>query len=174
MTASFSVRPRVASDLEACERLLAQVHALDGYPPYLPDHDFRHFLVSEDGLAAWVAHVGDRVVGHIALHASSSGAVMDLAVGALQVPAERLAVVARLLVGAGDRRAGIGRRLLEVAAEGARGRSLGTILDVAHQFEPAIRLYEASGWQRLGSVRARMPDGTVIDEFVYVLPTSIP
>jgi hypothetical protein len=43
------------------------VHALDGYPPYLPNDDFAGLLDSPDVLRACVAEVGDEIVGHVAL-----------------------------------------------------------------------------------------------------------
>jgi hypothetical protein len=38
------------------------------------------------------------------------------------------------------------------------------------RFHTAIALYERSGWTRLGAVVVELPDGTTIEEFVYVAP----
>lgn len=163
------IRRRAAADLGDCERLAWAVHRVDGYPPYLPGGDFRAFVDSRESLAAWVTVTGCELVGHVALHSSSSPEVAAVATKALGCPADGLGVVARLFVDPGRRRSGIGRRLLDVAAAGARERGLVPILDVACRFQPAIRLYERSGWQRLGSVPSHVAEGVVVDEHVYWL-----
>src|SRR5262245_49679054 len=76
------LRPRSEVDLAACEAIAREVHALDGYPPYMPDDDFHGFLVAHDVHGAWVAVIEDRVVGHFALHRRSTRAVMRLATSA--------------------------------------------------------------------------------------------
>ncbi len=45
------------------------------------------------------------------------------------------------------------------------------MLDVATQFKSAITLYESFAWNRVGSVTVRFPDGSNLDEFVYLAPT---
>jgi GNAT superfamily N-acetyltransferase len=83
-----------------------------------------------------------------------------------------LAVVARLLVSPVARRRGIGRLLLETATQMARNLELCPILDVAVKYEAAIRLYEDTGWRCLGRVGFPMPDGTTVDEYVYLAPIA--
>ena len=148
------------------------VHTLDGYPPYMPDHDFVAFVASPDAIGTWVATRRTEVVGHVALHRSSSIAVMELATKATGLDADQLGVVARLLVAPEARRLGVGRLLLETAAREASGRGLMPILDVTTTFVPAVALYEQSGWSRPGTVAVEFPDGTRIEEFVYVAPDS--
>jgi GNAT superfamily N-acetyltransferase len=136
----------------------------------MPDGDFTRFIASPEAVDAWVATRHDAVLGHVALHRTSSPAVIDLATTKLAVEATRLGVVARLLVAPDARRAGMGRLLLERAASEAHDRGLRPILDVTTRFEAAVSLYERSGWQRLGAVVVELPNGTSIDEFVYHAP----
>jgi GNAT superfamily N-acetyltransferase len=164
------IRPRSDADLALCERLARGVHAVDGYPPYLPDGDLYGFLVSPDALGAWVAEEGDEIIGHVALHARSSDPVMALASDALTVAPEHLGVVARLLVDPEARGQGIGRSLLASATRHALDRGLWPILDVVSRFQMAISLYESSGWVRIGQVMFRLPDGTDVEEVVYAAP----
>lgn len=163
------VRVRTDADLDGCARLARLIHELDAYPPHLPD-DLRSFIAASDAFAAWVAERGGEIIGHVALHARSSSAVLTLASEVLKQPTLRLAVVARLLVSPGARREGVGRSLLDTAAHNAVGRGLWPILDVATHFHQAINLYEKCGWVRAGKVTVRFSDGTILDEFVYLLP----
>jgi len=168
------LRPRSEVDLAACEAIAREVHALDGYPPYMPDDDFRGFLVARDAFGAWVALLEGAVVGHVALHRRSTRAVMALAASAVGVSETQLAVVARLFVGPGARGSGVGRPLLDHARDEARARGLVPILDVWTELGSAIALYESAGWERLGTVTFEAPAGRRFDEDVYVAPPAVP
>jgi len=163
------VRPRWDADLDACAQTAREVHAVDGYPPYMPDDDFRGFVASPDALGAWVAVAGDEILGHVALHRSSHVAVTQLATSALGVGPDQLGVVARLLVASSARRQGIGGVLLERATREAQERHLVAILDVAMSLPAAVALYDRSGWTRLGTVVFEPPEGWPIEEFVYAM-----
>ena len=165
-----SVRAREDRDLEACERLARVVHAADGYPMFVRNDDFRSFVASPHALAAWVAEEHAEIVGHVALHSSTIPDVMRLAAAHLSVPESDLGVVARLSVAPAARRRGLARRLLDTATAGARERGLVPILDVVTRYDAAIALYERAGWERLGTVGFRFPNGTEIQEFVYRAP----
>jgi GNAT superfamily N-acetyltransferase len=165
----MQVRARAEEDLAACQRLAEIVHVNDGYPVYLPE-DLRSFLAAPNALAAWVAVHGGEIVGHVALHAGSSGAVTALAQDMTGLPAARLGVVARLLVSPSVRRLGIGRSLLDVAAGHAVQLGLQPILDVVDRHEAAIRLYEKSGWTRAGKVKVTFGRRVHVDEFVFIGP----
>ncbi len=82
-------------------------------------------------------------------------------------------VVARLLVSPAARRRGIGRRLLDAARSEAASRQLVPVLEVVTRHEPAISLYEAFGWRRIGQAAIRIPDRSPIDVFVYVYDGSV-
>ena len=168
----LTVRPRLDEDLDAVERIARVVHTTDGYPLYLPDGDLRGFVASADAHSAWVATRDDAIVGHVALHASSSAPVMALATSVTGAPETRFAVVARLLVDPGSRREGIARRLLDAAVSDARARDRVPILDVMRAHRSAIALYESCGWQLLGAVTVRLPTGPA-EELVYLAPPAL-
>jgi GNAT superfamily N-acetyltransferase len=173
------VRPRTDEDLEACVELARIVQDLDGYPPYFPP-DGREFLGAfltppENVLQAWVAEDGGGIVGHVALHRSSTAPVMALASETLHQPVEKLGVVARLFVAPTARHRGVGEILLDVASGDAVERGLHPILDVAIQFHAAIRLYERRGWTRAGQVTVVFEEeGFSLDEAVYLGPVPPP
>jgi ribosomal protein S18 acetylase RimI-like enzyme len=166
---AVQVRPRSGADLAACERIAREVHRSDGYPRFMPDDDYQGFLVSPDALGAWVAVAADDVVGHVALHRRTIEAAMQLAAGSIGCRAEELAVVARLFVASDARGGGVGRTLLRRAANDARTRGRWPVLDVSVELAPAVALYEAEGWVRLGTV-AFDAAGTSFAEYVYVAP----
>jgi GNAT superfamily N-acetyltransferase len=148
----MAIRPRTEDDLEACVALAQLVHDLDGYPGHQPT-DFRSFIASSDEDAAWVAERDGEVVGHVALHVRSRvDAVLAVATETLSVPLQRIGVVARMFVSPDFRRVGLGRSLLDVAAQHAIAGGRRPILDVVSHFHPAIALYEGCGWVRIGSV----------------------
>jgi GNAT superfamily N-acetyltransferase len=154
--------------MDACVRLAEVVHERDGYPAYLAT-DLRTFLSAPDALAAWVAEAEGQIIGHVALHRRTIPAAMSIAADALTCPADQLGVVARLLVCPDVRRRGVGRALLEVATQEARTLGRWPVLDVSDQFEPAVALYEHSGWVRAGHVHLEL-DGQAIEELVYLGP----
>jgi GNAT superfamily N-acetyltransferase len=163
------IRPRTSDDLDACVTLLQIVREQDGYPVHLPP-DVTSFVASSDADAAWVAEHEGRVVGHVALHRRSSAAVIALASATLDLPADRIRVVARLFVAPGSRRMGLGRALLARAAGAALDAGCTPVLDVVVTHLAAIDLYDASGWRRLGAVTAAFRDGTELGEIVFVGP----
>jgi GNAT superfamily N-acetyltransferase len=166
---AVEVRDLGQQDLADLESLAEVVHDVDGYPIYLPS-DLRGFIVSPDAHGAWVAVENGDLLGHVALHPRSWEGVMDLGRRATGLGDDALAVVARLLVSPTARRRGLGRALLQVAVSNARRMGLRPILDVVVDYEAAIRLYEAEGWERLGTVQFPLPDGRTVDEHVYLSP----
>ena len=167
------VRPRTDADVEACLAIALEVRERDGYPPHLPT-ELRRFVASPDAVAAWVAVDGDeRVVGHVALHRSSSDEVIELARAATGRDEAGLAVVARLFVAPTARRTGAGTALLRTAAGEAHRLDRDAVLDVGAHFDAAIALYEREGWKRIGDVRVQFRE-LELHEIVYVLPVSRP
>ncbi len=166
------VRARVLRDLDKLAEIAARVQRLDGYPgKHLSD--LRAFLVAEDALGAWVAELAGHLVGHVALHRSSLPVVMDRAREVLGVASDdELAVVARLIVDPAARRAGVGRALLEHASAAAREFGRQPILDVVKRYDAANALYTVAGWTNAGEVEMRFADGSVLESYVYVLPTA--
>jgi GNAT superfamily N-acetyltransferase len=164
------VRRRREADLDRCAQLAQEVQSVDGYPPYLQKGDLGLFIESSDAMAVWVAETDGDLVGHVALHARSSDAVMDLASAVADRPPDRFGVVARLFVSPEARRRGVGRTLLRTAEAHAVGLGLYPILDVVTRFQSAITLYEQCGWARAGTVILTLPDGSALEEFVYFAP----
>jgi ribosomal-protein-alanine N-acetyltransferase len=165
------VRRRSDGDLDQCEQIARLVHDLDGYPPHLPS-ELRRFIDSPDAIAAWVAENRDRLLGHVALHPTSSPEVMALASAATGQQPEGLGLVARLFVSPAARRNGVARSLLLVATAEAEARGLRPILDVGTHFDAAISLYERCGWVRAGIVTVRFRD-MALKEFVYLSPVPV-
>jgi GNAT superfamily N-acetyltransferase len=155
----IEVRERTDDDIEGCARLVEEVRRLDGYPPYLPDNDYRGLFTDPSQIVAYVATAEDTIVGHVALHRSTGDSAMALACNALGVEAARLGVVVRLFSAVDRRREGVGRTLLGVATHAARSHGLVPILDVWVELRAAVALYESSGWTRLGTVIVVLPSG---------------
>ncbi len=166
------VRVRADSDLDACEQLCLDVHERDSYPQRLPG-DLRRFIAWPGAICAWVAEVDGVLAGHVALHASGSPEVMDLTTRVTGQPPERFGVIARLLVSPRTRRTGVGRGLLFAATDYAVALGLAPMLEVTTDLQPAIDLYEACGWLRVGRVAVRWRStGDVVDEYAYLAPSS--
>jgi GNAT superfamily N-acetyltransferase len=164
------IRPRTDADLDACELPATEVHRLDGYPPRLA-HNLRTFLASPGALGAWIASLDGDIVGHVALHPSSSPEVMAVAQEATGAGYEQFGVVARLLVAPAARRSGVATTLLDTAVTAARQQGRLPILDVASHLSAAIGLYQQSGWTRIGAAVVSIPgDEDPLEEFVYLAP----
>jgi GNAT superfamily N-acetyltransferase len=164
------IRDRHVEDLDVCVRLAQVVHQVDGYPPYVPNNDFRALLTRPTALAAFVAVATDGIVGHVALHAARAGNAVNFASDCLEVPSRQFGVVARLFTSTEHRRIGVASRLLDAAAEVARARELVPILDVWVELAGAVALYKACGWRNLGTVDVDLPDGRVLPEHVFRAP----
>jgi ribosomal protein S18 acetylase RimI-like enzyme len=102
----------------------------------------------------------------------SSAPVMELACTSTGLTAEQLGVVARLVVSSSLRRRGVGSSLLRTAASGSIERGRQPMLDVHAALQPAIVLYERSGWMRIGAVSVTFQNGVALDEIVYLAPDS--
>lgn len=110
---------------------LADVHRA-GFQRAWTTHDFVRFLAG--GAVAWIALAGPLPVGMILLRA-----VVD--------EAEVLTIATH----PDWRGRGIGRRLLDGAAADLGHRAVGTLfLEVASDNAPAIRLYQAAGFEECG------------------------
>ncbi|MFF3087912.1 GNAT family N-acetyltransferase [Streptomyces nojiriensis] len=150
------VRRRTDADLGACVQVLAEVHERDGYPVNWPDHP-GGWLSGPELLAAWVAELDGRIVGHIGL----SRAAADDAAPALWSSREGVsgaaaaAVVGRLFVAPAARGHGIGELLMARATREARERDLHPVLDVVASDASAVALYERLGWELLATVEQR-------------------
>lgn len=156
------IRPRDKADLEACVRMLAEVHEHDGYPVNWPA-DPLAWLTDPCPLAAWVVELDGRLVGHVALAPRTTGDIAPaLFASRTGRDIDDTGVVGRLFVSPAARGHGIGARLLTQAVGHALDHRLRPVLDVVASDVSAIVLYERLGWTLLSSVDQQWgPDRTV-------------
>jgi GNAT superfamily N-acetyltransferase len=154
--ARLVVRPRQDADLPTLLALLQRTHEREGYP-------VRASAVRADWLAApteltnAVAQYGERVIGHVALHPTATpghDAGEDAASAQWQqatgLPAERLAVVSRLVT---DRSVpGAGTALLMHALKAAADLGRAPVLLVDPD-SGARGFYLRRGWREIGTAR---------------------
>ena len=155
------VRHRTGRDLDDCVRVLAEVHEHDGYPVNWPDRPAGR-LTQPSLLAAWVAELDGRVVGHVGLSRSDAGdAAPEPWSARTGLSADATAVVNRLFAPRARGR-GIGALLMARAVGEARDRGLHPVLDVVASDTAAAALYERLGRQLPAPVEPRWsPDRTV-------------
>ncbi len=163
------IRARADADIDACVALMHQPHVLDGYPRFWRDGPAR-FLVADQETAAWVAELDGAVVGHVALHQAAGDPTLPAGQRRTGLPAERLTVLARLLVSTAQRRAGVGRRLVATAIAHAHARQQRPLLDVIREDLGPVRLYESMGWERLEPLTLALDNGQALDMWVYLGP----
>ena len=156
------IRPRAEADVPACVAALRATHEASGYPASWPRDPARWLTSSDRDVQAWVASDDGAVVGHVAL-----GRDDDIA-GTASVPS--LAIM-RLFVAPAARGRGAGAALLGAAVDFVRAKASRPVLTVADSGGAAIRLYERSGWRRIGERRAEWqePDGRHPTVYDYVL-----
>ncbi|WP_374117903.1 GNAT family N-acetyltransferase [Streptomyces sp. S07_1.15] len=164
------IRARAGADLGPCARLLADVHAHDGYPANWPD-DPAGWLAPPALLTAWVAELNGHVAGHIGLSRSGTDdaapAVWSERTGG---NAAATAVVGRLFAAPAARGHGVGALLLGRAVEEAGERGLHPVLDVLASDTRAVALYERLGWHFLAAVRQRWSPDTTVTVRCYAAP----
>ncbi|WP_328876440.1 GNAT family N-acetyltransferase [Streptomyces sp. NBC_00287] len=143
--------------------MLAEVHDQDGYPVNRPA-DPAVWLTPPSLLAAWVAVMDGRVVGHVCLSRSGPGdAAPELWSARSGVGADKAAVVNRLFVAPAARGNGIGALLLQRAVAAARELGRHPVLDVVASDTAAAALYERLGWRLLDTVdQVWSPEQTVV------------
>ncbi|MER6782686.1 MULTISPECIES: GNAT family N-acetyltransferase [unclassified Streptomyces] len=117
-------------DVEACLRVLAEVHRHDGYPLNWPAQ--RGAWLSDGPLlGSWVAELDGRPVGHIGLsHAAAGDSAPALWSGRTGAPPEAASVVTRLFVSPGARGHSLGALLIGRAVQEAQRHGLHPVLDV--------------------------------------------
>src|SRR5437868_2371962 len=98
-----SVRRRQQADLPEAAAALVDVHRNDGYPVEGVE-DPVAWLLSPDQIAAWVAELDGRIVGHVALsEPQPDDAAASVWAAHADKGAERIAVLGRLFVHSGAR-----------------------------------------------------------------------
>jgi RimJ/RimL family protein N-acetyltransferase len=142
----YTIRPATPSDAAALVRLAREVGAepegwLISTSEWRGAGEERRYLRSlrrSRDAAVFVAEAREGIVGR-------------LSVGRDPHPASKHVADLGLMVARGHRRRGIGRALLEQAAEWARAAGVSKLeLHVFPHNEPGIRLYEAFGFRREG------------------------
>ncbi|MER5729872.1 alpha/beta fold hydrolase [Streptomyces sp. NPDC002138] len=161
------VRPRTDSDLDECVRVLAAVHARDGYPMNWPDSP-GDWLTPPSLFGAWVVEVDGRIVGHIGLsHGAADDAAAALWSRREGESSAAAAVVNRLFVAPTARGQGIGALLMDHVTRAARERDLHPVLDVVASDTSAAALYERLGWELLATVEQRWDPGQTVTVRCY-------
>jgi GNAT superfamily N-acetyltransferase len=173
--ASLTVRGRAAADLPALADILEAQRPHTGYPVRWPlPFPVEDFIARPTELAAWVALVGDVVVGHVALTAVSDGWEADGWCAGTGRTAPELAAVSVLFVDPSATGRGVGSALLTTAVDHARSLHRMPVLDVVSESTRAVALYERHGWQVVGrAAPAWLPEG--LEPFVLMaLPEPAP
>lgn len=170
MTDDPLILPRTADHLPACVEALAEVHAASGYPAHWPADPGR-WLSPQGTLAAWVAVDGPTVLGHVLLTRTDPRLARSA-----DLPADQLGSVARLFTVPGARGGGLATALLGKGRAAASARGLRAVLEVEAGAEPAVRLYERTGWRLAGSSTAdwTTADGRPAMVRVYLAPPGTP
>jgi GNAT superfamily N-acetyltransferase len=166
------VRPRNDGDLTSCERVARLVQESDGYPAFRSDRPdgLRDFVEGRAFYEAWVAEVDGEVAGQVVLRPRSSQMAMGVMRQATGLSDDCFGVISRLFVSPATRRRGVGRALLSTATDAAVSRGLVPVLDVVTNNKAAMALYESMGWARVGTAVVNLPDGSTLDEVVYIGP----
>lgn len=138
------MRARRPEDLATLMPLLERTHRERGYP-VRPTSVRADWLATDDERASWVAELGSRVVGHVALHPAGDGPCAPLWRAATGRDLADLAVVGRLLSDA----PGAGTLLLTHAVAAARALGCEPVLTV-DATSPAHAFYLRRGWVPAG------------------------
>ncbi len=105
---------------------------------------------------------------------AESPEVMGLTARVAGQSPERFGVIARLLVSPRTRRIGVAGSLLHTATGHAVALGLAPMLEVTTDLQPAIDVYEACAWLRIGQVAVRWQStGDLLDEYAYLAPSAL-
>lgn len=168
------VRPRRDEDLPLLLEILERQQEQTQYPfSWPPPGDPVEFVRRPTELAAWVAEVDGRVVGHVGLHrVSPDDELAGLGARAHGVPVGRLRAVEVLFVDRGVGGRGVGSALLATATEHALADGGAPVLDVVSEHEGPVALYLRRGWQVVGRFRPGWLPEDLEPVLVMVLPLS--
>jgi GNAT superfamily N-acetyltransferase len=142
------IRPRVDSDFASCVTALRAVHEEDGYPSSWPAAP-NSWLSPKGLLQAWVAELGNSVVGHVA-----AGEIDRVESPHFVGFGRNNAEVMRLFVVPSARGRGVAEALLETAVAFCRANGRRPVLEVTDDRRAAVQLYERTGWRRIGTAPA--------------------
>lgn len=151
-----AVRPREASDLDACVQILADVHSRDGYPVNWPS-DPSSWLTPDHLIGAWVAELDGKVVGQALLTRETDDGTCE---------------VNRLFVSPAARGHRLGERLMTRLTEAAHELGLRPVLEVVTSDTAATALYERLGWVRTATEHADWSPDPAVMTHRYEGPTA--
>lgn len=168
---SPAVRLREPRDLPALVSSLAEQQPTSSYPMRWPlPFPVEQFVVREGQERAWVAEVGGRVVGHVAV-GRPRGDVEQAFLDALAVPdTSGLGIVEVLFTELAARGTGVGGLLLDTAVAWLRAQGRTPVLDVVTDHGTALEVYTHRGWQQVGRIRPPWLPGSRADLLLMVLP----
>lgn len=161
-TDEVTVRARSDDDLTALGAIVERTFERSAYPEVLPPDPAGWLTGANARTPFWSSLVALRrgaVVGHVAVASAIGDPAEQTWAAALGVPAERLAVVKRLVVDPAHEGAGVGRLLLETAVCLAHERNLWPVLDTVDARSRAVRLYERAGWRSIGRIEMEAGKG---------------
>ncbi|GAB2484336.1 GNAT family N-acetyltransferase [Nocardiopsis aegyptia] len=168
MSDKVEIRPREEQDLDACARLLVEVHERDGYPVE-GVADPRKWLELDGSGRAWVALAEGAVAGHVSLTRTSSDDAVKLWKAQNSDRQRPVASVGRLFVSPAVRGRGAALALMRRAMEFGREQGWQLVLDVMEKDQAAMRLYERLGWVCIGTIVHRFGEGQEIPGRAYAL-----
>ncbi|WP_097867530.1 GNAT family N-acetyltransferase [Streptomyces sp. rh34] len=151
------IRLRARGDLSQAASALVAVHEVDGYPVEGVE-DPERWLSPPELLAAWVAELSGRVVGHVAVSGTHGG---------------RTGVLERLFVLPEARQRRAGERLIRAAEEYAQDQNLSLELEVLAKDEAAIRLYRRLGWSETGQREHKLDTGDAHPALTFMAPRAL-
>lgn len=167
---TVEIRPRATSDLPALAAVLVRVHNKDGYPVE-GVADPLAWLTPHRLLAAWTALADGRPIGQATLKRAH---MQDDAAQVWQrhtgQELEQLAIPARLFIDPDHRNNRAGLALMSEIQNFASDQQLALAFDVMLKDRAAIRLYEASGCQRIGTITHHHSGDQTEPAAVFALP----
>ncbi len=108
------------------------------------------------------------IVGHVALQRAEDASVLPIWKVATDLEADQMAVVSRLLVSPHVRGRGLGAKLLSFATDRIYELGFQPVLYTGEVEHAAIRMYERSGWTRVGQTTLPLSNGNTLLHYVYV------
>lgn len=147
-------RPRCDLDIPTLLDILARQQDETQYPfRWPPDRGPEHFLRRPSEIEAWVAEIGGRVVGHVAIQSVAGDELGQMWAAAHGVLIKELRCISVLYADRRLVRRGIGSALLERATQRALADGGAPVLDVVAGHLDAVSLYLSRGWHEVGRFR---------------------
>lgn len=159
------------ADIPGAAAALVQVHTTDGYPVEGVAQP-TEWISSPAVAQAWVADVGGRIIGHVAVMRPQREDAVTLWHALSRDDEASIGVLARLYVVREARGHSVGEGLVQAALAYAKERGMRLVLDVMTKDVSAIRLYERMGWRVIGRATHAFGDDQRIGAVCYVSPTG--